>query len=264
METRDYIESGILELYVYGLLSESENREVAKMAGDNKDIADEIASIEKAILNLSTGFSPYLPAENFARIASNLSLEREEIAVAEVKRRANWAAYTGWAAAILLMAGIAYLFMMLNHANMEVVGLDGKNAKLQKNVELLENKNMQTESALAVLRDNKNTMLLLEGKDAAPGAFAKIYWNTENQTVFIDAAGLPEPPQDSVYQVWSMKFKPEFAPESIGLLENFNAGNHKIFTVSNVDESDGFAVTLEPAGGSETPSMDRLYVLGKM
>jgi hypothetical protein len=29
METKEYIESGILELYVYGLLTESENEEVA-------------------------------------------------------------------------------------------------------------------------------------------------------------------------------------------------------------------------------------------
>ena len=28
METKEYIESGILELYVYGLLSEPENEEV--------------------------------------------------------------------------------------------------------------------------------------------------------------------------------------------------------------------------------------------
>jgi hypothetical protein len=32
METKEYIESGILELYVYGLLTESENEEVALKA----------------------------------------------------------------------------------------------------------------------------------------------------------------------------------------------------------------------------------------
>jgi hypothetical protein len=32
METKEYIESGILELYVYGLLNESENEEVTSKA----------------------------------------------------------------------------------------------------------------------------------------------------------------------------------------------------------------------------------------
>ncbi len=32
MENKEYIESGILELYVYGLLSEAENEEIATKA----------------------------------------------------------------------------------------------------------------------------------------------------------------------------------------------------------------------------------------
>jgi hypothetical protein len=32
MENKEYIESGILELYVYGLLSETESEEVTTMA----------------------------------------------------------------------------------------------------------------------------------------------------------------------------------------------------------------------------------------
>ena len=38
MENKEYIESGILELYVYGLLNESENLEVSKMAKQHKEI----------------------------------------------------------------------------------------------------------------------------------------------------------------------------------------------------------------------------------
>ena len=46
MEAKEYIESGILELYVYGLLTESENLEVAKMAKNNPEVEQEILSIE--------------------------------------------------------------------------------------------------------------------------------------------------------------------------------------------------------------------------
>jgi hypothetical protein len=38
MENKEYIESGILELYVYGLLSETENEEVTTMAKNNPEI----------------------------------------------------------------------------------------------------------------------------------------------------------------------------------------------------------------------------------
>src|SRR4051812_6196692 len=107
METRDYIESGILELYVYGLLPENENEQIAEMARSNQDVADEIVSIEKAIINLSTSFSPYLSHENFVKIRERLELRQTKTIV--LKRRTNWAAYTGWAAAVLLLAGGAFL-----------------------------------------------------------------------------------------------------------------------------------------------------------
>ena len=53
MENKEYIESGILELYVYGLLTESENDEVNAMANKNPEIKAEIISIEKAIINFT-------------------------------------------------------------------------------------------------------------------------------------------------------------------------------------------------------------------
>ena len=51
MEAQEYIESGILELYVYGLLSKAENEELSSMAKNNAEINDEIIAIEKAIID---------------------------------------------------------------------------------------------------------------------------------------------------------------------------------------------------------------------
>ena len=48
MNTQEYIESGNLELYVYGLLNESETKEISELAKINPAIGKEIISIEKA------------------------------------------------------------------------------------------------------------------------------------------------------------------------------------------------------------------------
>jgi anti-sigma-K factor RskA len=262
MEAREYIESGILELYVYGLLSESENEEAARMAHAHKDVEDEIVSIEKAIVNLSTSFSPYLSPENFEKIKEKLELKYTK--VVEQERRTNWAAYTGWAAAILLIAGAGFLYWRLNQSNMEIVNIESEKTKLKENVLQLETKNKNTETVLSVIRDTKNTVVTLGGQAVAPEAFAKIYWNKETQTVYVDAAGLPAPPEGQVYQVWSLKLKPQLTPTSIGLLENFAADGLKVFNVSNTADADAFGITLEPAGGSTSPTMEQLYTLGKV
>lgn len=73
METKEYINSGILELYVYGLLSDTENEEVTTMANTNSEIKDEIIAIEKAIVALSSSFSPFHSVANYEKIKAKLS-----------------------------------------------------------------------------------------------------------------------------------------------------------------------------------------------
>jgi len=51
-------------------------------------------------------------------------------------------------------------------------------------------------------------------------------------------------------------------PSSIGLLENFGANGQTLFAITFAAESEGFGITLEPAGGSTTPTMEQLYALG--
>ena len=51
MDTQEYIESGTLELYVYGILNESETKEISDLAKTNIEIQNETATqtFEKVI-----------------------------------------------------------------------------------------------------------------------------------------------------------------------------------------------------------------------
>jgi anti-sigma-K factor RskA len=91
-----------------------------------------------------------------------------------------------------------------------------------------------------------------------------VYWNKNTKTTYIDAAGLPKPPKGMVYQVWALKLSPVLTPTSIGLLSDFEGNSNKIFAVDRTNEAEAFGITLEPAGGSLTPTMTQLYTLGKV
>jgi hypothetical protein len=119
----------------------------------------------------------------------------------------------------------------------------------------------KAEELLAVIRDRNVQRIPLKGQQVAPEAFASVYWNTQENTAYIDAKELPEPPRGKVYQVWSLTMQP-LTPTSLGLLANFEADDNKVFSLENPNQSEAFGITLEPEGGSETPTMDQLYVLG--
>ena len=117
------------------------------------------------------------------------------------------------------------------------------------------------EAILRLLRDKNVTAISLQGQTVSPTSYAKAYWNKENNKVYVDAQGLPDPPSGYTYQVWSLKLEP-LTPTSIGLLDNFTAEETKIFTLENPNASEAFGITLEPEGGSESPTLDQLYALG--
>ncbi len=262
MDKKEYIESGILELYVYGLLSETENSEVNQMAKTDKEIEDEIISIEKAIVNLSTSFSPFLSADNFEKIKAKLDLKYSK--VIEMKPQNNRSQYVGWAAAVALLLGVGYQYTQLNETQNQVATVEKEKTNLQDTLVNIKLKNQQTLTALAVVRDTKNTVINLGGQAVSPKSFAKIYWNKETEVVYVDAAGLPEPPEGMVYQIWSLKLLPQLTPTSIGLLSDFNANKEKIFAVEKTGDAEAFGITLEPAGGSKSPNLEQLYTLGKV
>lgn len=262
MDTKQYIDSGILELYVYGLLSDNENSEVAQMAKENPEIEKEIISIEKAIVNLSTSFSPFLSSENFEKIKSKLDLKYSK--VIEMKPQSNWSKNLGWAAAVALLLGVGYQNTQLSESQNQVVITQNEKNILLETVNDLELKTKVSQAALAIVRDTKNTVIQLGGQSVSPQSSAKIYWNKETEVVYVDASGLPEPPKGMVYQIWSLKLQPQLTPTSIGLLSDFTTKDSKIFAVEKTSDAEAFGITLEPAGGSKSPTMEQLYTLGKV
>jgi anti-sigma-K factor RskA len=262
MEAKEYIESGILELYVYGLLTETENLEVAQMAKSHPEVADEILSIEKAIVALSSSFSPFHSVANFERIKARLALKHTQ--VVEMKPTSSWTQYVGWAAAVVMLLGLGYQTVEITKTKAAIATVGQEKNKIERDYAFLDQKSAQMEKSLSIVRDIKNTGVTLGGQAVSPKSFARVYWNKETKTTYIDAAGLPEPPKGMVYQVWALKLSPVLTPTSIGLLSDFDKNEQKIFVVDPTISAEAFGITLEPAGGSLTPTMTQLYTLGKV
>lgn len=261
MEVSTYIESGILELYVFGTLTESEIQEVGQMAKKHPEVQDEIISIEKAVISLSHSMAPHLSASNYDRIKESLIEKHGKIV--EIQPKKNVFLYLGWAAVVVLTIGLSWQYTQLTTANNRLVVTITENDALTKELTTVKLNQTQAESVLAVVRDQNNTVVALAGQAVSPESSAKVYWNKTAQTVYVDAAGLPEPPDGFVYQVWSLKLNP-LTPTSIGLLDDFKSNDSRLFAVSNTTDAEAFGITLEPDGGSISPNLEQLYTLGKV
>ncbi|MCM8570730.1 anti-sigma factor [Gramella jeungdoensis] len=259
MDIEEYISSGILELYVYGALTEEESREVSKVLKEHPEIREEVEEIEHALQQLASTAAPYNPEAILSSIKEKLS-DKKVIGI-ETRRKTNWVAYIGWAACLVLFVGLFFLIDDNNELREQLNSEKARVARMEQQIADARDDAEKTRELLAVLRDKDVSRIPLQGQNAAPEAYATVYWNKEENKAYIDAKDLPEPPRGKVYQVWSLKLEP-LTPTSIGLLDEFTSDDNKIFTLENANESEAFGITLEPEGGSESPTMDQLYVLG--
>ncbi|MDX1542698.1 MAG: anti-sigma factor [Christiangramia sp.] len=259
MDIKEYISSGILELYVYGALPEEESREVSKALKEHPEIRKEVEEIENAIQQLASTAAPYKPEALLASIREKLSDKK----VISIKRepKTRWVTYVGWAACLVLFIGLFFLIGENNDLREQLNSEKARTARMEQQIADARDDAEKTSELLAVLRDKDVSRIQLQGQNVAPEAYATVYWNKKENKAYIDAKDLPEPPRGKVYQVWSLKLEP-LTPTSIGLLDDFTSDENKIFSLENANQSEAFGITLEPEGGSESPTMDQLYVLG--
>ena len=115
------------------------------------------------------------------------------------------------------------------------------------------------EGAGVLTADDVQT-LELAGQPSAPDARGRLFW-TASEGALLAATGLPPLPPGRIYQLWLI---PEATPISAALL-SVDAEGRAMATVTpseGVTERVPAAVTLEPAGGAESPGGE-VYLLGR-
>ncbi|MBG6130673.1 anti-sigma-K factor RskA [Aquimarina sp. EL_43] len=261
MDIKTYIASGILELYVYGSLSEEENTEVYKVLQKYPEAVREVDRIEKALQQLSGGAAPTSTASTYIKIKDQIESTNTNDVIPITRKRNNIPAYIGWAASVALLIGLFVQFNKNRTLQQQLVTFQTEKILLEGKINVTEEDLSKTKSLLSILRNKDIIQVPLQAQQIDPTAYAAVYWDKDKQTAYIDVAGLPTPPPGKVYQVWSLKLDP-LTPTSMGTLDEFNKDDTKIFMLTNPNKSEAFGITLEPEGGSESPTMEQLYTLG--
>ncbi|PWI30233.1 anti-sigma factor [Flavobacteriaceae bacterium LYZ1037] len=263
MDIKEYIESGILELYVAGILSEKENQEIYALLLKHPELLDEVLKIESAIVTLTAAVSPTDTKHLFNAVKEKLGISNtKDTPVRPLhKPGTNWFSYVGWAATLVIGLGLMWFVNQNNNLKDQIQTVETDKELLEVTLEKYSNDLTETKQLITFLRDKDIIAVPLAGQAVSPDSYAKAYWDKKTNTVVLDVQGLPEPPQGKVYQVWSLTLNP-LTPTSLGTIDDFSTDDNKLFTIENANATEAFGITLEPAGGSESPTLEQLYTLG--
>lgn len=266
MDTREYIESGTLELYVAGLLSVEEMRDVELKACQYPEIKTELESLQGSLEKFAIKYSMQPPAGLKERIMKQIGegqteQEKTKPIVREIsssRQTSPWYLAAASVALLIVAAIIAYRYAsQVTQYQQQVAQLTEQQSSMMRKLDTTEEALSKYNEQLAMLSDPNTVKIAMKGTPKSPESLAMIYWNKQSQTVYLDIKNLPAAPSDKQYQLWFID--PSNKPVSAGV---FDMKTGEWIKMVNAPAAVAFAVTLEPRGGSVGPTMDQMYVIG--
>ena len=302
MNIQAYIESGILEEYVLGTVSSQEKQEVECMSHIYPEIKEELLRTEGALeeyaLRHQTAPPASLKESLFAKMNFDVSEEQKDeesptaaettiqqdlseniregvfvqipnpgdVAVPKESAFIEGAFEQPEIREIVpfwskLAVAASILFALFAGWSMvQISEMKKSNEELAASMQVIKKESEYTGVLADLYRDPDFKVIRMAGLEKSPQSSVAALWNQQTNEVMLDVQNLPVPPIGKQYQLWSIV---DGKPVDIGMLDGEFSG--KVLKMKKTQPgSAAFAITLEKAGGNATPTMEEMYVMGKV
>jgi len=276
VDIKQYIASGMIDSYVLGSVSSQERQEIQCLSKIYPEIAEELQRAELALEAYAFSIAVTPPAALKQSILDRIkNVEQDEAITADSSnvlqetKAIQLPAYFKWSAAasVLIIVGLSFLYMNASKSQSELsetlVSVEAAAKEQQKTMEdqlaSMDLNLQQIQDREAFFSAPNTRKLALAGTDVQPNASASIYWDETTGKVILASLGMPTPESGKQYQLWAIA---DGKPVDLGVLAKDKQFSPSInVSASNVQ---AFAITLEKEGGSPTPNLEQLYVIGNV
>ncbi len=221
------------EAYALGALSEEERREVEDYLGKYPELRTEVEDLESVANLLALAPQEHEPSPELRReLLRRISSSPGATSAADPSPRQTGLGRLFGPGGLAAAAALALV----------AIGMFAWNASLQE-----ENQTLQGE-----LQGQRT--YALKGTDAAQEVRGEVVRLGDERAVLV-AEDLPSPPEGKTYEAWILR---EDVPEPAGLFEPSDTGAAAAPLEGSIEGADAVAVTVEPSGGSSSPTTDPL------
>lgn len=265
MDIKEYIESGLLEAFVLGELNDAESADVLSMAAKYPEIQEAINHIENTLEQTAMAAAIAPPAALRAKVLASLQSTTDSASTPlKITKKPT---FSFWAAASIALLSISlganlWLYISLGKEKEKVASLFAEQQSLVANVKKQEAGFTALSQKLKLLENPDIAQLSLAGTDNMPYASAKVYFNKKTGDAYLDIDKIAATAPGTEYQLWVLV---DGKPVDMGTFSEKDASNiRKMKTLLNLNgKAEAFAVTIEKAGGSISPTLEKMILLGK-
>lgn len=263
MDIKAYIESGIIESYVLGIADDQERAELEQYSRQYPEIRAAIDAFELSLEQnaMASAIQPaaHVKANILAEIAGEFADTDTSSKVVSMSAPAiGWLRYVAAASVILLVVSAAtnvYFYRQFREASSQYQALLIEKSSLLAQNQTLQAKGLDLYQGMQIMSDPAYTKVSLPGVKADENKLATVFWDKKSNEVYLLANRLPQTNADTQYQLWAIV---DGKPVDAGMVDVCNG----LCKMKNISNATAFAITLEKRGGSPTPNLNQLQVLG--
>jgi len=268
MDVKKYIESGILEEYNLGTLGDQEKREVECMSKIYPEIREALNAIEKDVEVFASAYAKKPPSGTRERIMEAVRSEAQEdrqekvisinSSTKEKSAGKSKSSSLSWlaAAAILGFAFALWQFYENQNKAVEIATLKLEKSEIQSQYQSMEMQMAELNQGLVEMYDPMLEKVVMEPVMDGVESKVSVFWNRKNGEVWLDPSTLPEIAENEQYQLWVIR---DGQPVDMGILPKDEEG--ALMASQKTMEGEAFALTIEPLGGREQPTMEKMVVM---
>ncbi len=270
MNIEAYIASGQLELYVLGALPPAEAAEAEALAARYPEVEQELQGIQSAMemMAMQNGVAPPTGLrDNIFRTLKISDNATEEPATPVAARKSNpkiisllrYGIAASLAAALIATVFAVYFRGQWKDTQERLSGVLAQNQQIATQYKTAQQEAQQLSQENTIITNPDFRTVAMPGVEASPGSLAYVYWNQSSDQVYLKVNTLPDTPANKQYQLWAIV---EGKPVSAGVFDVDGATPQRLVQMQNIENASAFAVTLEPEGGSASPTLEAMVVQG--
>jgi len=269
MNTQEYINSGILEEYLLRSVSPQEKQEVECMSKIYPEIKTELAQLESALEQYALMHPKVPPARlkgnifaqmTFAETAEEAEVPAQPI---EMGRQIDFQPtmarttplWSRMAVAVSVVLAVVSAWGLWQAAQYK-----DQNQTLAAEISNVKQQNDYNQSLATMYESPDNKVINLKGVEKSPESGVVAFWNQKTKEVLLNVQSLPIAAAGKQYQLWAIVGD---KPVDMGMLDQ--DFSKKIMKMKIADgNAVAFAITLEKRGGSPSPTLEEMVVIGNI
>lgn len=248
-------------------LSAEERKGVEDMVNQYPEVQAEIEAIELSLeaVAMKTALTPPTGLKDaiLSAVEESTPVEapvQETKVVSMEQPSTTWKYLVAASIALALISGyMAYDYRAkwksTNEAYAELVG---NNTLMADQYNKVNQRLEGIERDFEVVSNTEFLRVPMAGTENALEASASIFWNKRTEEIYFNVQNLKDLSKDQQYQLWAIVGGD---PVDLGV---FDLGDDGLLKMKNISGAVAFAVTIEPRGGSESPHLETMQVIGNV